>query len=85
MTEKKPISISCSKEIVEAANKQIIAATKATFAVLNSMVGEDLPIPMFLHINLCRALDAVWQYAPSMKEAKRFILAAVKEVEEQND
>src|SRR5580692_1538968 len=46
--------------------------------------GETVKFPMFLHIDICNSMKAIFHFAPDREEAIRFINAALKEVSDKH-
>lgn len=73
-------TVSAPDEWLDETFTALTNAKKKVATKLYKKYGETVPFPMFLHLDLCHAMDAVYRCAPNNEEAHRFIQAALDEV-----
>jgi hypothetical protein len=74
--------ITAPPEWLEFCSDQLSQSKRRIARKLYAKYGNDVPFPMFLHVDLCNALYAVFTFSPSKEEADKFITQAITQISE---
>jgi iron-sulfur cluster repair protein YtfE (RIC family) len=77
--------IQAPKEWLAECSDLLNDAKKKVATKLYKKYGNSILFPMFLHVDLCEAMHAVFVSAPNHEEALKFIQQALVEVKENID
>lgn len=73
-------TIEATMEWLEFCEDELREAKKKVAKKIYKKYGSSIEFPMFLHVDLCNAMNSIFITAPSREEAFRFIQQALNEV-----
>ncbi len=80
--DKEMVVIEAPTEWLDFCSYELMAAKLKVVKKIGKKFGNQVPIKMFLHVDLCNALHSIFVDSPNCEEALRFINAALQEVKE---